>query len=261
MHSVPFQSNGIKLIFCSNLYLLFLLSTGKQEDIKNPEKKTLTKSISKKMAEYVLDFITKDSPTMLVVDDTNKLGYKTQPVSKIEEIGLGLGEEQWNDPKKLVEEFDAEFYDLNSVYKADESKAKYIARPMPGASTTKTSAASANTSASPGPGAVQANLPATPAPAKPDPGDLDPVTDAEIDDRAILIKQQLMAQFRRNTYDKVTEKYVRYHDLADYQQAGITVLFGFDEAEWDVYYPNYKAPGRDETVFDERDDEDYWITW
>lgn len=231
MHSVPFQSNCFKLIFGFNFVFVFLISTEKRDDIKDAGTKTLTKLISNKVAAKVVQFIEGTLPAMDPVSEENKYGYKitksTTAGGDVEKITakkietFGLGLKR--------DEWDEPDKLIGKV------GAKFLVDNKDYDATEDTSAK---------------YLPIT-----------DSATDAEKKDRAIVIKQQLMAQFRRSTYDEVAQKYVRYHELTDCQKAGISVLFGFDEAEWDTYYPSYKAPGRDETVFDDRDLEVAWETW
>ncbi len=61
--------------------------------------------------------------------------------------------------------------------------------------------------------------------------DIEYIEPAEMEARALVIKQQIMAQFRRNTYDDKLSKYTKFHDLQEFQKVGVKVLFGFEEAE------------------------------
>lgn len=73
-------------------------------------------------------------------------------------------------------------------------------------------------------------------------------------ERVLIIKKQLLAQFKRDTYniDEMQEAkdgyYKKFKDLQKFQQVGIKTLFGYTAKEWDDYIPSYKAPGREEMI-------------
>ena len=275
----------------------FLLP-GKHDEIKDKENsgkdtKALTKRISKKMAKNIIKFIEQGCPPMFPVDSDNKYGFKTdktvdgvsggsaydpsQPDRQhaateinAKYYGLGLNPKQWDNPEELLKLFKTEWLEENPAYdkenptaqnyfinKLDGSKCKY--RPEKEEEESKEEETKEEVSKDDDSGdPVDTNA------GSDDTKKIEYIERAEMEARALIIKQQLIAQFRRNTYNEKNMKYTKFMDLQEFQQVGVKVLFGFEEAEWDVYYPTFKAPGRDEMAYDPRTDyanEEVWKTW